>query len=800
MRLIPSLLAVAVALPLAAVPPTPESHFGHRIGQDRILLDWGKVVSYFRALEQSSDRIRVEDIGKSVQGRTMIAAYISDPETLRNLPRYQQIQKRLADARKTTPAEAEKLVVQGKTVVAITCSVHATEVASTHTAVEFAYRMLTEDRPKFKAILGNVIFILVPSLNPDGVDIVTQWYRRTLGTPHEGTAPPELYHHYVGHDNNRDWYIFSQPETRNAIERVHNAWHPQIVYDVHQMGATAARIFVPPWMDPIDPNIDPLIVQLCNMIGMGMAADITAAGKTGVTVNAVYDFWTPGRHYQAYHGGMRILSESASARLATPVTVRREQLSAGQGYDGKQTSWNHLEPWAGGEWRLRDIIDYQSLAWESCLWQAASRREDLLRNFYQILKRASERVSPYAFVIPQSQLDPGSSKKLLETLAFGLIEVERASEAFQADGKSYAAGSYVIRMQQPFSNYAKTLLEKQVYPDLRLYPGGPPKRPYDVTAHTLPLLMGVHVETIRDKFQATLSSAREFTFRVSEPAPEGALPISDIDTWREVNKAWNNARPVARDEAGHFYINRPATGGMKPVRKPRIALYRSHVPGMDEGWTRWIFDTFGFAYTRLYNKEILEGNLRKRFDAILFPDQRASSIHSGYAANSMPAEYTGGLGEKGAQALKEFAEQGGTLVFLNDSSEYAASHLGISLKNSVQGVSSRDFYSPGSLLSVTLDDKHPLTRGMPKDITVWSEGSPAWDVPEGSAHKVIARYPQSNLLASGWLLGEKFLAGRAALVEAPMGSGRVILFGMRPQYRAQSYQNFKLLFNALLGY
>ncbi|MBL8217637.1 MAG: hypothetical protein JNL62_00320 [Bryobacterales bacterium] len=797
MRVVASfVLWVAVA---AAAIPSPESHFGHKMGEDKKLLDWAKVVSYFQLLAKEDPRVRFAEIGKSVQGRPMIAAIISNEATMKDLPAYQRIQKQLADPRKTNAAEAEKLFGQGKTVVMITCSIHATEVASTSTAVEFAWRLLTEDKAKFRQILDNVIFILVPSLNPDGVDIVTQWYRKTLGTPHEGTSPPELYHPYVGHDNNRDWYIFSQPETRSVVQMLHNNWHPQIVYDVHQQGPAASRMFVPPWMDPIDPNIDPILAQMCNMIGLGMAADLTAAGKKGVAVNAMYDFWIAARHYQAYHGGMRILSESASARLASPLTVGKDQISEqALGYNPRERAWNHLEPWEGGTWRVGDIVDYQLIAFESLLWQAAVRREDLLRNFYRILEKASTRATPYAFVLPKEQLDPGSAKKLLETMAFGAVEVERATEAFNADGKQYSAGSYVIRMQQPFSAFAKTLLEVQEYPDLRLYPGGPPKRPYDVTAQTLPMLMGVRVDTVKDRFTAALSASRQFTFAQEGAMPQGALAASDVDSWKEVNAAWKAGKPVARDTAGHFYINRAAGGDVKPLRKPRIALYRSHVPSMDEGWTRWLFDQFGFEYTRLYNKDVLAGALRQRFDAIVFPDQGPGTLYRGYAPNAMPEEYAGGLGSKGEEMLKQFAAEGGTLIFLNDSTAYAVGHLGVKLKNSVGGVSSRQFYSPGSLLHVSLDAAHPLTRGLPKEITIWSEGSPAWEDAEGV--KVVARYPASKVLASGWLLGEQYLVNRSALVEVPVGTGRMILFGMRPQYRAQSYQAFKLLFNAMAGY
>ena len=785
------LVAALLVIRAAAAVPTPQSHFGHPIGVDRVLLDWDKVVSYFHALEKSSDRVRVREFGKTVDGRPMLAAWISAPETLRDLKRYQTIQQKLADPRGTSQAESEKLIANGKSVVLITCSIHSTEVASTHTAVEFAYRLITEDTPKFQAILRNTILILVPSLNPDGVDIVTNWYRKTLNTPYEGTAPPELYHRYTGHDNNRDWYIFSQPETRAVVTELHNGWHPQIVYDVHQQGAYASRIFVPPWLDPIDPNVDPILAQLGNAIGSGMAADLTSAGKTGVAINALYDFWTPARHYQAYHGGLRILSESASARIASPITVKPDDISeTALGYDPRQRSWNYLEPWTGGEWRLRDIIDYQSIAWESCLYQAAVRREDLLRAFYRVGQRAIQRTTPYAFVISKSQFDPGSSKILLETLRFGMVEVETAQSPFDADGVKYPAGSFVIRMQQPYSSFAKTLLERQEYPDLRMYPGGPPRRPYDVTAHTLPLLMGVKVATVKDRFAASLAPAKQVAFEWNGGSVE--LPASDVDSYRTINAIWKQGGKVFRDaRTGHFF--RSQAPGAPPLKQPRIALFKSFQSSMDEGWTRWMLEQFGFAYQSVNPVEMRSPDLRKKFDVFIFPDQPAASIANGYRTGTMPPQYTGGLGDSGAEALQSFVREGGTAIFLNHSTEYAIDRLKVAAKNVVRGVPSREFYSPGSLLNVTLESNHKLAYGLPKEITIWSEGSPAWD-----AEGVVARYPESGLLASGWLLGEKLIANRAALVDARIGSGHVILFGMRPQYRAQSYQTVKLFFNAIL--
>ena len=790
-------LAALLAFPaLRAAVPAPDTYFGHPIGVDRKLLDWDKVVGYFNELAKSSDRIVVKELGKSSEGRPFIAAWISSPEAIKNLDKYREIQARLADPRKTTPEEARTFIAQGKTVVMITCSIHATEVASTHTAVEFAYRLLTEDRAKFRAILDNTIFILVPSLNPDGVDIVTKWYRYTLGSEWEGTSPPQLYQKYVGHDNNRDWYIFSQVETQLTVSQLHNVWHPQIVYDVHQQGAYASRIFVPPWLDPIDPNIDATIAQECNSIGAGMATDLTAAGKTGVAINAMYDFWTPARHYQAYHGGLRILSESASADLATPITVRPDQIQPNAlGYDPRERSWNYLEPWKGGTWRLRDIIDYQSIAWESCLYQAALRREDLLRAFYEVGRRAVARTTPYAFVIPSEQSDPGSAGRMLETLHLGQVDIEKATEPFEASGKQYKKGTFVIRMQQPYSSWAKTLLERQDYPDLRQYPGGPPKRPYDVTAQTLPMLMGVQVDTVEKPFQAELQEATVFPFAVDKPRPAGVLPASDIEAWRVLAAAWQNSPGIFRDpDTGDFYLLPPKDKPLKLIPKPRIGIYQNTVPNIDEGWTRWLLDQFGIPYSRI-DFGSFGDNISSRTDVVVFPDDSPERMSDGYRRGSMPPQYMGGL--RNGALVKEFVTKGGTAIFLNHATDWAIDAFGLKVKNVVKGLSNREFYSPGSILNNVVDPKHPLTLGLPENVHIWSEGSPAWDVPEG-AGTVVARYPSKGVLASGWLLGEKYLAGKASVVDIPVGSGHVILFGMRPQYRGQSYQTFKMFFNAFL--
>jgi Zinc carboxypeptidase len=802
---LPITLIVAAGLNAAGIP-TPESHFGHPIGADKILLDWDQVVSYFYKLDKAApSMIRVKDAGKSVEGRPFIEAIISSPENIRQLDKYLEIQRRLADPRVTSPAQAEPMFAQGKNIVMMTCSIHATEVASTHSAVEFAYKMLTDQSPRFQAIRQNTILILVPSLNPDGVDIVTRWYRKTLGTPYEGKNPPELWQHYVGHDNNRDWYIFSQPETRAAIG-IQNTWHPEIVYDVHQQGADASRIFIPPWLDPIEPNVDAILSQEMNMIGTSMATDLTAAGKTGVAIHAAYDFWTPSRHYQSFHGGLRILTESASASLASPITVKFDELSTHPlGYNAQLRSWNYLEPWQGGTWHLRDIIDYQLIAFESCLYNAAIHREDMLRNFYKVGQRAVARTKPYAWIIPAQQRDPGATRRMLETLAYGLVEINKAPN-----------GDHVILMQQPYSSWAKALLEEQHYPNDLLYPGGPPKRPYDTTAETLPLLFGVDAHPVDEPVAGPLT--RE-SFPFYAP-PATMLTAADTDTWHTLTAMWKAKKPVWRNEKSGDFSATDQGAGWKQTRAPRIALYKSWIASMDEGWTRWLFDYFGFDYKDLTNEDFQSGDLKSKYDIIIFPDQNASAIVNGYRKGAMPEQYVGGLGEKGVAAVKQFASVGGTVLCFNHAASFCASELGGDAKNVLSGRvanstdesagggggggyrdnsgagSAGEFYSPGSLLNVKLDLSNPLTRGLPENITIWSEQSPAFTTNQDS----VATYPASDILASGWLLGPKLIANKSAIVDAKVGEGHVVLYGMRPQYRAQSYQSFKLLFNALVAY
>ncbi|MBI1760790.1 MAG: hypothetical protein HYR56_05065, partial [Acidobacteria bacterium] len=498
--------------------PAPEMVLGFKVGAERKLAKWETFVTYFRKLTTASDRIKLDEVGKTTLDRPFVVATITSAENMQRLAEIKEQQRKLGDPRVlakqgNTDELANALIQSGKTVVVITCSIHSTEVGGTFTATELAYRLTSENSEQIKSILDNTVILLVPSLNPDGTDIVAEWYFKTLGTSSEGSAPPELYHYYTGHDNNRDWYAFTQVETQLTVDKILNIWRPQILHDVHQMGATAARFFVPPYTEPWEPNIDPAIIAGVNALGTAMAWDVTAQGKSGVVINGVYDAWSPARAYTHYHAGLRVLSETASARLATPIEMPFQRLAAGIGYDGKVATWNFPQPWPGGRWTLRDIVDYQMAGAMALLTHAAKYREQHLRNFYEVSKRAVEaKGQPYAIILPEPELPPslkdavarlkagikqtanssGTDKeqheqesalvsqisnepstsaevsyyfktegldRVLAILKRGGVEVQRASQDFSADGKRYLAGTHLVLLQQPYGAFAKTLLE-----------------------------------------------------------------------------------------------------------------------------------------------------------------------------------------------------------------------------------------------------------------------------------------------------------------------------------------------------
>ena len=759
-----SALAALGFIPSSAVGqraiPTPASVLGFEPGADRHLPSWKQIVDYFTALDQASPRVSVRTLGKTTLGRPFIVAFIADSGTLSNLEHFRQIQHKLMDPRLQAAGERASLLDQGKNVILVTSSIHSNESGGFTTPLLLAERLARAADPEARTILANTIIMLVPSQNPDGVDIVGDYYRATIGTPNEGRDPPELYHKYVGHDDNRDWYAFTQPETRYTVDSLYTPWDPEIVNDIHQQGSNSGRIFIPPYMDPVEPNIDPILTAATNGLGMSMVWRMTNQGFTGIASNASYDQWSPARQYSLYHRGARLLTETASARLASPIDIPFDQLGPGRGYDAKVVSWNFPSLWKGGHWTYGDIVRYQTAASWALFLDAALNRRAWVEGYANLADRAlgeqpawGRDAWPSAIVIPKAQRDTQALRRLVWTLQHGQVEIRESSAPATVDGKSYPAGSYVVLTRQPFGGYAKTLLERQQYPDLFEYPGGPPKRPYDVTAHTLPLLFGVDVAHVMGQPPATGSVIAA----IAEPAYTSALTTS---------------------HAKRFAIYRPSTN--EPI---------------DEGWTRWIFDLYKVPFTTITEKDVEAGSLNSRFDAIVMSDGVAGGGGAG----------RGGRGGRGGAAvdiygpLGDFVRGGGSVLAFNNTAAAVADGLKLPVKNALAGVRNTDFYAPGSILAVELDRGSTLAQTVTASVpAIWFESGPAFEISDSTQAVAVARYPATgNPLLSGWLLGGSKLNGKAAMVDVTLGRGHVVLYGFRPQYRGQSMATYPLIWTAL---
>jgi len=836
-RIVRLILIIAFTVASYAAVPTPEQALGFPIGADRKLADWTQIRDYFRRLDAASPRIVVERLGETTLQKPMILAVISSPANLRRLEEYRRIQSVLADPR-IKGEKIDGLIDSGKVVVLVTCGIHSTEVASPLTAVDLAYRLATSSAPETMEILEKVILLLVPSLNPDGTTLVAEWYRKTLGSEAEGTTPPQLYHPYTGHDNNRDWFMFTQKETRALVERVHQRWHPQIVVDLHQMGLYGARLFIPPFIDPIDPNVDPILQAQIADLGTSILASLVRSSRSGVVTNAMFDAFTPSRSYQHYHGGVRILMEAASARLASPVTVNTAQMKPTPDFDPTQPSWNFPLPWQPGIWRIGDVITYQREAVEACLLHAARFREEWLRGFRSVALNAVNRAQPYAFILPADQKDPQSLIDLLDILRLGQVEIERADNDFRASvtllsspygkpGRSdFSRGSFVIRIAQPYGAFAKTLLERQNY---RMPAGKGIRTPYDVTGHTLGLLLGVEVYQADQAFNLSTRPLREAVDKdYAKIAGEGGyclfghennafaiLANRFLKSGTPVSWAPNGfqaegkgfppgtlmarfpgALPALQAIVGSLPVTVERVGkapqlAWQDLRSPRIGLYQGFEPSADEGWTRWILERNEFPFRSLSDKDLRNGDLAAH-DVIVFCSQEPKAIVQGLSA-PYPEEYRGGIGNEGVARLKSFAEKGGVILLLGEACGLAK-QMSPDAEDLGAGLERERFYIPGTLLKVAVNNRHPIGYGMPEEAAVMFESSPFFDPSFGLP---VARYSRQDTVLSGWARGESLLAERSGLTETRIGQGAILMIGFRTQFRAQARATYKFLFNCL---
>ncbi len=818
--------------------PAPKDVIGFSPGDDYKLAGYTEIVNYFRALERASDRLRLIEFGKSSHGKPMYVAFISAPENLKNLERYRHISRRLALGA-AEAAEARRLAQEGKAIVWIDSGLHASEVAPAQHAPELAWRLLTQEDEETQRIRQNVILLQVPVINPDGLDWVVEWYRRNLGTPHELARLPWLYHKYAGHDNNRDWFMLNLEETRHVTRLLFQEWFPQIVYNQHQVAPFPARIFIPPYGEPLNPHVPAGVLEGINLIGAAMGERFAREDKPGAISYVGFDAWWSGglRTVPAFHNMHGILTETAGYLYATPRTYRSSEFPErfANGMPTREPSIFYPRPWMGGKWGVRDAIDYMLTADFAILDLISARSAHFLWKAYETARaqiEAGRKGKPYAYVVAPEQWDRSSALEMLRRLALGGVEVRRARAGFQAGGKSYAPGAYVLLAGQPFRAYLMDLLEPQKYPEIRVGTTGPTKRPYDIAGWTLSMQMGVAVERLEEPFEADLELVAEVAPQA--PSLDHRENVSFLATaellGRGTKVRW------AADGAVLVEGQSPADAFAKAayeLRRPRAALYEPWTANMDTGWTQWVLDHYQVPYALIHNDDFQKPDLRSRYDTIILAAQSATSILNGLRqgerasgregggaepAKSQPRpEHAGGIALQGVHHLEQFVRQGGTLIALDNAAELPIQFFPLSVRNVLRSAgggppgaalapetTAPSFYCPGSLLRITVDTTHPLAFGMPKEAMAFSNGGHAWDISlleeynRGDQQiRSVARYATKDLLASGWVSGERAVLGRHILLEARHGQGRVVLFGFAPQFRGQPFGTFKFLLNAV---
>jgi len=830
------LCPASLAMAAPALPPRPEAYFGHVPGADRTIIDYDQLVGYFQKLDAASDRVQLFNLGKTTEGRDFVMLAISTPENLSHAARYRDIAATLNDPRGHTPEEIDRCVAQGKTILFVTLNIHSDEIAVSQMSPEWVYALATGGAGSPARYLKDVIVLLVPSLNPDGQMMIADWYRTYLGTPYEGSDFPFLYHKYAGHDNNRDWFMLNLTETRLVNNALYHEWYPQVVVDEHQMGRTGPRIFVPPYADPITESVHPLVHRGTQLLGAEMAMTLEQAGKSGVIYGYAFDAYWPGgtRSTPWWKNTIGILTETASAQLMTPTFVKSGELKGGaKGLSEYRAQVNFPNPWPGGWWRPRDIVDYAVLVTNSALRSCSEHREELLRNRVTMSLDAvhlGETEAPYAYVIPEDQWDPGAAKRLVALMMEHGVEVE---ETTGADSPN----SFVIPLAQPYRPFVLEMMEPKSYEELK----AGDFEFYDVTAWTLPYLMGVKYNRIDVPMTSPLRPASVRNKRaVIEPLPTSriwTLSAQENNAYlvvarllKDGHKVWQLTENTARLPAGTFLTDEsPDVSGswettylerfgqdispikaphQRTLRLPRIGIYQSWLAESDEGWTRFVLDQFEFPYTVLHNQDIQSGRLRQRFDAILLPDQSQDEILDGHprakSDDTPPTvpEFRGGVDAKGREALRQFLHEGGTVIALGDASSFAIHDLRAPVRDLTETLSSDRLSTPGTILRVSVNPTHSLAYGMPGEAFVYRTNDPVLAFPAGRSPQgtIVARFEQGpKTVASGWARGAETLYGKGALVETSVGKGTIVLFGFRPQYRGQTLGTYRLLMNALLN-
>ena len=843
-----------------AAIPVPEKHFGFIPGSDYNLFSYEELIDYLMKLDKASPMVSMEEIGTSPMGRKMYIVFISSEKNIKNLSGLREINRELALNPSLSDARRKEYLADGRVFFLATLSMHSTEVAPSQAAPLIAYQLATTTDPLVKKYLDDVVYMMVPNHNPDGMDLIVENYRKYKGTQYEGASLPQVYHKYVGHDNNRDFISLTQEDTR-AIARIYNLdWFPQVMVEKHQMGSTGIRYFVPPAHDPIAVNVDGELWSWTGVFGTNMLRDLTGAGLTGIGQKTIFDMYWPGSTETCiWKNVIGMLTEAASVREASPIYIEPNELQAsGKGLSEYDKSINFPVPWTGGWWRLGDIVRLEIESTLSVIKTASLHRSDILRFRNEICRREVERgrsEPPYYYVVPAVQADQSELIRFVNLMREHGVSGYRLTADHTLDGINLKTGDFVYPLAQPFRSFVKEVMEKQDFPVRHYSPGGEVIRPYDVTSWSLPLHRGLKSYEIKSRDQAfegkiKLLDADYAPLQASYRLP-AVFPVTSNGSFMAAFMAAEKGMKVSRLDSevqiagktlgkGSFVISDgdattmaaiakaactepvyAAGAGTLPateVKIPRIALVETYFSDMDAGWTRYLFDSYSLPYKIIRPGEFADKDLEGEFDIIIFPNSQKNILMTGkpgseggaYMSSYHP-DYQKGMGKKGFEKLLLFINNGGLVISWGQSTDLFTGLLEMTAEDTTEEFTlpfantadqaRRDGLSiPGSLVRLELKEDHPLTLGMPASAGVFYRGNPLFTttVPRFDMdRRVIGSFPEKEILLSGYCEKEELMAGRPAMIWIRKGRGQLVLYSFNPQFRASTQGAYKLLFNAL---
>ncbi len=904
--------ALASTISYGQTIPTPKEHFGFNIGDDYHLATYTQTEAYFKSIASTSKRVKLVEIGKTEEGRSQYMLIVSSPKNLENLEHYRAISTKLAHAENLTDNEAHALAAEGKAIVWIDGGLHANETVGAHQLIQTAYELVSRTDDETNNILDNVIILMVHA-NPDGQELMSNWYMRN-DVPEKRSLSnlPRLFEKYAGHDNNRDFYMLNLKESQNIAYQLFINWVPQIMYNHHQpTGSSNGSVVAgPPYRDPFNYVYDPLVITGLDAMGAAMSTRLDAEGKPGYTERAgsVYSTWFNGglRTTTYFHNMIGLLTEITGSPTPENIPLAPSRLIPNSAT---------IFPVTPRPWHFKQSIDYSISLNYAVLDYATRHRDQLLYNIYRMGKNSIEKGEkdywsltpskiaaitklaesdskatkkdalvtdsadaeetptylaaryfdsvmknpalrdPRGYIIPVTQTDYTTTIRFLNSLIRNGIVITKATTSFTVEGKTYPAGSYIIKTNQAFRPHILDMFEPQDHPNDFLYPGGPPIKPYDAAGWTLAYQMGVQFDRILNAFDVPaerlpygelimpkgtyLGKAKNAKGYLLDDRANHSFTAAN-DLLKEGVPVFRTTTAIEGASLGSFFIPASAKAktildkeadssgitiialtkypaGITKLLPARIALWDIYGGSMPSGWMRYMMEQYHFRFDRIYAKEIDTADLHSKYDVIVFPGGAIPAIGSKRGKlqpkpASIPEEYRHSLGrfnaEKTIPALKKFLEEGGHIVTIGSSTNLAY-HLGLPVKDAlteiVDGTEKKlpgeKFYIPGTILKASVDSAAPANWGMNATADVMFDESPVFKIntsayANGSV-KPLVWFTGKQSLRSGWAWGQAYLQDGVAAFESSVGKGKLYAFGPEIIYRAQSYNTYKLLLNQL---